>query len=159
MNGKQITDLSIMLGKLIRKGIIVDDVKMPFTALDYYSITDLSPRDAYSLIKANYYPLSKEETTYRSLFLYFCMNKGDSITSLESTEEDILNEHNVFINDNVRYEPTIEDISKIFELFEDNNIIKNHRLIYTALYRYSKNLPILPLISNAKLYDDTEKTR
>lgn len=159
MNGKQANELSIMIGNLISNGIMLDDIKMPFTALDYFSITNLNPKEVYSIIKANYYHLPKEDAIYRSLFLQFCINKIDNITQLESTEEDILNEHNVFINNDVRYEPTMEDISKVFELFENNNITKNHRLIYTALYRYSKDLPILPLISDAKLYDNAEKTR
>ena len=41
--------------------------------------------------------------------------------------------------------PSEEYINEILEIFDNNNIPKNNRLIYQALHRKAKDFPILPL--------------
>ena len=58
--------------------------------------------------------------------------------------DEILSQRNAFIIDGKRLEPTKEDIINIFNVFDDRGIPKYNRIIYTAIERYVKGIPLFP---------------
>ena len=134
------------LGLLIKNKIMVNDIKIPFTILDYFSITDIDIYALSKIIKKFKINRSYYESMYKNAFLRFAEVEGP-LTKIIAEVDDILDEHHAFIINGVKYVPTEEDIIKIFELFDEYDIPKYNKVIYCALHRIALGCPILPLLN------------
>ncbi len=61
---------------------------------------------------------------------------------------EVLEQKNAFIINGERIEPTLDDIVSILNEFDNYNIPKYNRLVYTALERFAKKVPLFPLVNN-----------
>ena len=150
--------LKIMLecGKMIIEGITVEDVKMPFTLIDYYNLAEkeingVLNHDQIRSLAIRYRYKYKISDRYLNTFINF-FNKellvGDNV---DNAKEIIDQKYSFTFNDN-KYVPTYTDVQMIMNLFDIYNVPKNHRLIYQALHRVARDFPIFPL-----LIPETEK--
>lgn len=143
----ELYDIISYIGPIIKDGIRVGSRTINFTMLDYYSLTKEDIRDLLGALLAR--RVNVEKPPYYGYF-YRLFERGGSLVKQDISVMDVLNEHNAFIIDNYRFEPTEEDIQKIFDLFDEYDIPKYSRLIYTALYRKALGVPILPLAMKDK---------
>ncbi len=143
----ELYDIISYIGPIIKDGIRVGSRTINFTMLDYYSLTKEDISDLLSALLTR--RVNVEKPPYYSYF-YRLFEREGSLVKRDISVTDVLNEHNAFIIDNYRFEPTEEDIQKIFNLFDEYDIPKYSRLIYTALYRTALGVPILPLVMEDK---------
>ncbi len=130
------------IGNMLENGIMIGDNKMRFTMLDYYCLTD---EDIYSFIGRLKNKTAKEKNPYLSYLTYFAEKEGLFVREVDGIDE-VLDEHHAFIINGQRFEPTKDDILRIFNLFSEYHIPKYSRLIYLALHRMVMGNPILPLV-------------
>lgn len=140
-------DLYNYIGFMIQNGILYEDKVIPFSILDYYCITK---EDIYKII-------GKVKMNYRGYQYYgdlvnFAQRNNLLVREIDDISE-IVDEHNAFITNDKRFEPTIYDIQNIYDLFEKYNIPKYSKLFYIALRRMALNIPILPL------FEEKEKSK
>ena len=136
-------------GRLIKNGINISEVCLPFTMLDYLSFTKVKASSVASVVKGHKISLDREQTLYKNLFLSFVDKSGSFFYEVEDIN-DILDQHHVFIIRDYKFIPEADDIQKIFDLLDENNIPKYDRVIYTALDRLAHGYPILPLVESTK---------
>lgn len=146
-NYEELYDLISYIGPFIKNGITIDGRKINFTMLDYYSLTKEDIRDLLGALLLR--RVNAERPPYYGYF-YRLFEREGSLIKQDAEVSDILNEHNAFIINDYRYEPTEEDIKRIFALFDEYDIPKYSRLIYTALYRTALGVPILPMVMEYK---------
>ena len=153
MDKTYIEQLANYIGPMIKDGIAFDDEVINFTMLDYYCITKMDihniigfirPKDGYD-----------NRNPYYSFIAGFIEKESLLVREIDNPM-DIFKQRNAFIINGKRFEPTLNDIQEIFNLFDQYNIPKFNKLIYIALYRIARNDPILPLIS---LQEEKNKTR
>lgn len=149
-------NLIIKIADYINQGIIIDSVKLPFTMLDYISLTDMNIDTLIEKIK-NLKDFDSKEELYASRAVLKFYEKNRNLGRFVNNTETILQQKNVFIIGNTRFEPTEKDIEEIFSLFDEHRIPKTNSLIHIALYRKAKGVPILPLINNEKEETDIIK--
>ncbi len=137
------------IGPYIKNGICFNDIKRPFTLLDYYSITNVNCNDLAKIIKLNKVERTYSESVNKSVFLHFASLEGKHFYIVNDIEEVIKN-HYAFIVDDKMVEATYEDIEEIFEFLEEHDIPKYSKVIYTALYRKITDFPVLPLTYNVE---------
>ena len=121
--------------------------------LDYYSVTDFNIHELLSDV------ISKNKkgikNPYHSFLVYFVEKEGLIVRTVDDINE-IVDQHHVFIINGERFEPTEEDISNIFQLFNEYKIPKSDKLIYIALHRKALGIPMIPL---KDLEEEKVKTR
>lgn len=122
-------------------------VEMPFTILDYYSMTNYSPDTMLNFINKSIEFISsiktKEEEIYKNRAKIF-LRDHKNIGGIASKEY-ILKKHMAAgTRDNI-VQMNEEICDEIFDLFEKEKIPKNKALIEQAFYRYALGKPILPL--------------
>ncbi len=135
---------------LIKNGITVDDKKMHFTMLDYYTLIKENAYDILSKMKRRYY-----KDPQRNSYLRDFIEREGCVVRIIDTPEEILEQKNSFIINGKRYTPDLDDIMMIFNLFDENNIPRYSRLVYIALNRIARDEVILPLLSQ----EEKSKTR
>ncbi len=145
MESEKANKLANYIGYLIQGGILINDIKLPFTMLDYYTLT----KEDILYVARGVRNLKKDRSYFESLiistFLKFANTNGYLYHIVNDINE-VIDEHNCFIINNVRITPNVYDIEEIFNMFENYNIPKYDKLIYTALTRKAHGYPILPLI-------------
>ena len=151
-------DLILMISNYINNGIIFDSFKVPFTMLDYMCLTNMRIEDLISIIKKTNDFKTKEELYASKVILKFYIGNR-RLGRVINDSEDILKQKNVFIINNIRIEPTKEDIEDILNLFDKHSIPKLDSLIYTAIDRKVHGYPILPLVENEKENADSYSSK
>ncbi len=134
------------MGKLIVEGINVNDNAIPFTMLDYYSVCNIDPEIVFSCIKRAKNKISYNNQ-YANFFCSFYAKKMIGKRIMDNPYE-VLEQKNAFIINGERIEPTLDDIVSILNEFDNYNIPKYNRLVYTALERFAKKVPLFPLVNN-----------
>ena len=122
-------------------GIDVDGENYEFNALDYFYLTDLSPKR----LKAIFMDNITEETdklyvVAMSKFLYSMSDLGCSLS-----KESFISQKRAGLVDGIEYRVDEEAVDYIYNLFEENNIDTRPVLLDKAIVRYYKSEPILPL--------------
>ena len=137
------------IGPYIKFGICFNDIKRPFTLLDYYSLTNVNCNDLARFIKYNKIERTYSESVNKSVFLHFASLEGKHFYIVDNVDEVIKNHYAFIVNDKM-VEATKEDIIHIFEFLDEHDIPRYSKVIYTALYRKITNFPILPLTYNVE---------
>ena len=140
-------EIAIKVGNYVLNGIVINDKKVAFTMLDYYSLYKEDIGSVCALVR-NMKFSNRYDWICKSAFLAFYEKK--MVIKRESTPEEMLSQRNAFINDGIRIEPTMNDILDIYTKFKENNIPTISRLIYTAMERYAKNIPLFPFLEKEK---------
>lgn len=144
-------ELILEMGKYCKNKIQVDTptgvIEMPFTMLDYYSMTNSSPDKLIDFINNprnfNLNINTNDEIMYKNCirkFLYANKNIGGF-----ASKEFILKNHMAIGTSNNMVEMNEEICDELFDLFERERIPKYKKLIEKAFYRYALGKPILPL--------------
>ena len=136
--------LVVYFGSLIKNGIIYHNTKIPFTMLDYFSVTDININSLASVIRKKKIERTHINSMYKNAFLYFVQLEGRLICEVNDADV-ILKQNNIFIVNGEKYLPTKNDVEEIFTILDENSIPKDSRLIYNALHRKALNCPVLPL--------------
>lgn len=158
-NKESIYDAIVMCGYYIKYGIELGDEKLPFNFLDYYSMiynTELAGLDHHVISDiANSYRFSETISKINKIlvnrFVEYA-NKNFYLGQIVNNPMEILECKYAFEINGVRFEPTYEDVQNIMNVFYFLGIPSYHKLIYLALNRIAKNIPIFPL-----LVEDNEK--
>lgn len=130
------------IGNYINKGIEVEEEKIPFTMLDYYCITKIPPNKLLGYIKRVNFT-SKEESINKSYLTHFLVKNKD-VGPFVTTEK-LINQGIVFIIKDKIIEIDEKISDEVLELLSKEQIPLNHRIVYSALQRYARGYPILPL--------------
>ena len=143
------------LGNYINKGIEVREEKIPFTMLDYYCITKITPNKLLGYIKRVNFT-SKEESINKSYLTHF-LNKNKNVGPFVTTEK-LINQGIVFIIKDkiIEIDENISD--EVLELLSKEQIPLNHRIVYSAFQRYARGYPILPLKENELKKEQQEES-
>ena len=135
------------VGRKIVEGKIIDDIKVPFTMLDYYSLYNEDINYIYHLVRGN--RIKGKYDYYENIFCEFYEKKA-VVNRIIDDPIEILKQRNGFIINGERIIPNLGDIIEIFNAFDNMGVPKINRLIYTALERYVKELPLFPFIEEEK---------
>ena len=125
----------------LASGIDVDGENYEFNALDYFYLTDLSPKRFKAIFMDNI----TEETdklyvVAMSKLLYSMSDLGCSLS-----KESFISQKRAGLVDGIEYRVDEEAVDYIYNLFEENNIKTRPVLLDKAIVRYYKSEPILPL--------------
>lgn len=122
-------------------------IKMPFTMLDYYSLTNYEPKDLLKFINnSNNFDINnKEEMNIRSYARKFLQN-NQNLGGFVS-EETVLKTRLVAGKEDNLVQMNEEICKEIFMLFSKENIPNYRPLVEKAFYRYAVEQPILPIKS------------
>lgn len=143
-------DIIKKCGKYVQDGIMVNDVKMPFTMLDYYSLLIEENMEYlnYHDIKSLCYEMKRRyniSNTELNRFLYF-LEQNYLVGENVNNAIEVVNCNYSFIFDDKRFTPSYEDIQMIMNIFDVYEIPKHPKLIYQALHRLARDYPIFPLL-------------
>lgn len=144
-------ELILKIGAYCKDKIKVNTQKgveeIPFTMIDYYSMTNYSPETILDFInKSTNFTSSiktKEEEIYINRAKIF-LRDNKNIGGIASKEY-ILKKHMAAGTSNNIVQMNEEICDEIFDLFEKEGIPKNKVLIEKAFYRYALGKPILPI--------------
>lgn len=159
---KFLKELTLKIGFFSKNKIQIninnEEILIPFTMLDYYCLTNYSPKTVIQFINnlKNFNSDSKENLIKRSYarqILQFNLEKNQP-----TTKEKILTTGMAAGREGNVIKITEEICDKIFELFDKENIPQYKFLIEKAFYRYALNQPILPLklMENIEFLDEFE---
>ncbi len=149
LNREELNKLIEEVAKYIYNGIMVDDKKIFFSLIDYYSLTDIDIFYIYSIIAKDNSKISNEQKMYRDIFMRFYNLEGCMYYIVKDPEEILLQKISFYVNKE-RREITREDVIEIFEILDAHNIPKYNKLVFTALNRKLNGLPVLPLLEREK---------
>ena len=142
-----IKDTIQILFDLVPTGITTGDKIIPFTLLDYYSITNqkiLTILEHVSQIKPN-----ERETAIRKAKVKEFLQKNKLQGSMINREMAERGQETI-VNKNGKFQ-LIDYYDEIYETFKEHSIPNYHKLYSIALSRIANNLPVLPLIRTAEL--------
>lgn len=121
------------------------ELKMPFTMLDYYSITNYSPETLLDFINSQkkFNSNNREETIAKNCAKKFLLANRDFEPCV--SKEYILKNHMAVGKTDNLVQMNKEICDEIFNLFEKEGIPKRKFLVEKAFYRYALGKPIFPL--------------
>ena len=157
-------ELILKIGNYCKDKITINteigELKIPFTMLDYYSITNYLPEVLLDFIitPKNFNSNNREETIAKNCAKKFLLTYKDIGPCV--SKEDILKNHMAVGKSNKLVEMNEEICDEIFNLFEKEGIPKHKLLIEKAFYRYALEQPIFPLIETEKKVEkETQLTK
>ena len=152
-NKEKILELIVKCGSHVKNGVSVDEVKVPFNFLDYYSIihdTELAGLDHRVVIDmAN---RLRQKRSFQGPSRFYVNRFADYaninfyLGPVVNSPQEILDCRYAFEINGVRFEPTYEDVQNVMNVFYYLEIPTYHKLIYQALNRIARNIPVFPLL-------------
>lgn len=133
--------------------------EMPFTMLDYYSLTNYSPKTLIEFVNdaKNFDSSNKEEMVKRAVARQ--MLHAQRTVMPQVSKEQILKYHMAVGKEGNMVQMNEEICDEIFDLFEREGIPKTKVLIERAFYRYAFGQPILPIkvLEESKILETQEE--
>ena len=149
---KHIYQMNLLLPalfNLIAQGMQVGENKVPFTMLDFYSISGKNVQEVTDYIKSN--QNKPEVQPYKNRILRF-FNNERNVGPLVSAESMAKNGIAITYHDE-RHEFDEAFCEKIINYLKENNIPTNYSIVYTAARRFIRGEEVLPLLNS--IPDDT----
>ena len=132
--------ISIIYNAIIN-GIEINENKVSFTMLDYYSICKKDIQDIFDYINAH--RENNEIQRYKNRVIRHLISLKE-VGSITSAEEFANQKISLIYKDN-KTEFDKEISEKIINFLNENEIPPHHKIVYTAARRYARGEPILPL--------------
>lgn len=140
-------DLIDKMGVYLKQGIPVEDKCIPFTMLDYYSLTSFMPEQIIgNLSKIKIADRTLSENKSRALSFL----KSQTIGRKIKDAKEIVSQNISFVIQGKKVEIDQNIAEKVLQQFSDNNIPFDNEMIFIALQRYARQQPIMPLLQNNK---------
>ena len=142
-------ELILKIGTYRKNGIKVNSydgtINMPFTILDYYTLTNYSPATIMFFLNNpnNFKADNQDEELIKSYAKTFL--RDNKSVGIYATKELILNKHMAAGKPNHIVQMNEEIYNTIVNLFEKEGIPNYKQLFEKAFQRYALNQPILPI--------------
>ena len=143
---QEINDILKPLHDYIKDGIEVDDKKISFTMLDYYSLYKCNPKEITGYIHKNKDNTDVNQNRGRILG-FFSKNKD---VGLFQSPETFAKRKVSFIINGQKIDFDEEKSSEIINILKENSIPANFRIVYKAAERYATGQDLFPAQKSIK---------